>query len=448
MKSFAHLNRVALATALACAAASGSAMDLSQAYQAALEQDAQIRASRATADQGRELLPQARAQLMPSLQASASRMNNRLQSTTPNFNGQLSTSQDNYASTNKTFTVRQPLYRPYNMALYRQAQAQVDDANATLEKDLQNLASRVGGAYFEALLAEDQLSLVGAQKAFYATQVDASRKALAAGSGIRTDIDDAQARLDLATAQELEARQNVDYTRRELQVLVNQPVDKLARVDTNRMQLILPNPERIEDWMAMAELTSPEIMSAKAQVEIARQEVDKAKAGHMPTLDAIAQWSRSGSENLISIHSAYDTKAVGIQFSMSLFAGGYVNSQIRQALAGQERAEQALEAIRRDLGVRVYAQFRGVTEGVLKVRAYEQAVRSADQLVDSMRKAFQAGSRTQVDILNAEQQRMSSRRDLANARYLYLISRVRLLALAGGDKIQEIAQINGWLQPQ
>ena len=104
-----------------------------------------------------------------------------------------------------------------------------------------------------------------------------------------------------------------------------------------------------------------------------------------------------------------------------------------------------LEATRRDLGLRLHREYRGVTEGVAKVGALEQAVRSAEQLVKSTRRSFEAGSRTLVDILNAEQQLQSTRRDLAQARYLYLISRVRLQALAGGDKEAVITELNGWL---
>ena len=188
------------------------------------------------------------------------------------------------------------------------------------------------------------------------------------------------------------------------------------------------------------------MQSLKAQVEVARQEVDKAKAGHYPTLDAVAQWSRSDSENVLSINSRYTDNAVGLQLNIPIFSGGYVNSLVRQALAGLDRAEQVLEAGRRDLGVRVHKEFRGVTENIPKIRALEQAVRSSDQLVLSSQKSFQAGSRTVVDVLNAEQQRMVVLRDLAQARYMYLISKIRLLALVGEADAQAVAAINRVLQ--
>jgi TolC family type I secretion outer membrane protein len=315
-----------------------------------------------------------------------------------------------------------------------------------LAQDEQNLAVRVSGAYFEAMLTHEQLALVLAQRTAYTTQLDAARKSLAAGSGTRTDVDDAQARLDMNAALEIEARQNVSYTLRQLEMLVNQPVDKLATLDVARLELLQPQPNVLQDWIARAETGNPQLQSLRAQVETSRQEVKKAGSGHYPTLDAVAQWSRSESENILNVASRYTNASVGLQLNIPIFSGGYVNSSVRQALAGQEHAEQALEAGRRDLGVRVYKEFRGMTENIPKVRALELALRSADQLVLSSRKSFQAGSRTVIDVLNAEQQRMVVLRDLAQARYMYLIARIRLLALVGAADDEAVAAINRMLK--
>ena len=286
-----------------------------------------------------------------------------------------------------------------------------------------------------------------AQKTAYSTQLDAARKRLAAGAGTRTDIDEAQAALDLNIAQELEARQNVDFTLRQLQTLINRPIDQLAALDAQKMQLVQPEPNRVEDWIESAEDGSPEIQSLKAQLEAARYEVNKAQAGHSPTLDAVAQWSRNDSDTVYSVNNRNTNMSIGLQLNIPIFAGGYVNSQVRQALAEQERVGQTLEGLRRDLGVRLHREFRGVTEGVLRVQALEQAVRSMEQVVLSNRRSYEAGSRTLVDTLNAEQQKVSAQRDLAQARFVYLMSRVRLQALAGGPKTEVIDQVNGWLKP-
>ena len=448
--SMPHLFRaaaVAIAAAAACALSQAQTLDLAGAYRLALEQDATIRASRAAADAGRERLPQARAQFFPNIGITSSRYRNDLDTTAPNLLGVNTTTRDLYNSSSDALTLRMPIFRKQLFAQYDEAKAQVADANATLERDEQNLVMRVTQAYFETLYADEQVALIGLQKAAYTTQVDAARKAFAAGAGTRTDIDEAQARLDLAVAQELEARQSVDLARRRLQVLINQPVlQPLAPVDVRKLQLVPPTPATIEEWTALAEAVSPELQSARAQLEAARAGVEKAKAGHYPTLDATAQISRSNSENVTRLFSQYNQKQIGVQLSIPIFQGGYVNSQVREALAVLERAENKVEEMRRDLGVRVHDQFRGVTEGVLKVRALEQAVRSSEQLAVSSRRSFDAGARTRVDILNAEQQAGQARRDLAQARFAYLVARVRLKALSGGLKSANIDEINGWLQ--
>ena len=422
-----------------------ASMDLKQVYQAALEQDSSIRASRATADSGRERLPQARAALLPQINASAGRNNNNLNSTAPNILGDLSTTNDKYASDNKAIQLRQPLVNMQRWLQFEQAKSIVVEAEANLERDLQSLVVRVAGAYFETLMADEQLELVLAQKTTYTALVDAAKKGLAAGSGTRTDIDDAQSRLDMSLAQELEARQNQDLTRRQLQLLVNQPVERIAKLNVSALKLALPEPANLNAWTEKAEQASPEIKAMQARLDQARREVSKSQAGHLPTLDAVAQWSNSGSENITRINSRYENKSIGVQLNIPIYSGGYVNSTIRQAVAEQTRAEETLEALRRDLGVRVHKEYRGVSEGVMRVRALEQAVRSAEQMMKSTQMSLKAGSRTQLDVLNAQQQYTLALRDLAQARFVYLMSKVKLASLVGDDAVASVDDVNGSL---
>jgi outer membrane protein, protease secretion system len=432
----------ALSTAALASWAQPSVMDLKQVYQAALEQDATIRASRAAADSGRERLPQARAGLLPQVSASAGRNNNNLDTTAPNILGTPVTTNDQYFSDNRTLQVRQPLMNMQRWFQFQQAKSVVEEVEANLDRDLQNLVVRVSGAYFEALMADEQLDLVLAQKKTYTALVDAAKKGFAAGSGTRTDIDDAQSRLDMASAQELEARQNQDLTRRQLQLLVNQPVAQIAKLNVAALQLSPPVPANLDEWTQKAEQASPEVRAMQARLDAARREVSKAQAGHLPTLDAVAQWSNSGSENITRVNSRYENKTIGLQLNIPLYSGGYVNSSIRQAVAEQTRAEESLEALRRDLGVRVHKEYRGVSEGVMRVRALEQAARSAEQMMKSTQMSLVAGSRTQLDVLNAQQQYTLALRDLAQARLVYLLSKVRLASLVGDDALVSVEQVN------
>ena len=438
----------ALALAAALAASPAWSIDLLQAYQTAQVRDATVRAARAAAVGQRERLPQAQAQLRPNLSLSVGRNHNDLSRTQENFTRTLVTTQEQYYSFNQALQLRQPLYRKPLWAGLLQAEQQVADADATLDRELNNLAVRVAGAYFEALLAQDQLELVLKQGEFTTVQLDYARKALKAGSGLRTDIDEAQARLDMNQAQQLEARQNVDYTLRQLEVLLDQPAGTLARVDPARLALAPPQPAALDAWVDLAEQSSPEIAALKARREAARLELDKAQGGHYPTLDAVVQVVRSASENVTTPQSSYINRSIGVQLNLPLYAGGYTSSVVRQAQAELTRADELLEATRRDLGLRLEREFRGVTEGVLKIRALEQAVASAEQLLKSNRRSLEAGSRTLVDVLDAEQRLQSTRRDLMQARYVYLISMVRLQALSGADRDAAIELVNGWLRPE
>ena len=406
-------------------------LGLLQTWQAALVNDPSLRAARAAAVVGRERLPQAQAQLRPSLSFTASRFKNDSERDSVNFLGQAQTTNERYFSQNETLTLRQPLYRQPQQAAVRQAGYLVQDAEAVLARETQNLGVRVTGIFLEAMLSRDQLALVQSQKAFLTTQLDAARKGLAAGTGTRTDVDEVQARLDLNRAQELEALQQVELSLRQVQALVNRPVGELARLDPARLVLQAPQPASVDEWVALAVAASPEVRSLQAQREAAREEMAKARAGHLPTLDLVAQLQRSRSENFNAPQSGYVNGSVGLQLNVPIYQGGYVDSVSRQAQAEYLRMGELLEALRLDLGIRVHKEHRGVTEGMARVRALEVAVRSADVAVDSARKSVAGGTRTVVDVLNAEQQRMQVLRDLAQARYMTLMATVKLEALAG-----------------
>jgi protease secretion system outer membrane protein len=416
------------------------AIDLMQVYQLALVQDSTLKAAVAANLSAQERVPQAMSQLLPNVSFSAGLNANDLTRTQGGSDAQS----DRYNSDNQTLGIRQTIFRrPLTLGL-TQAGFLARDAQAVLETETQNLGVRVTGAYLEALLAKDQLDLVMVQISAISTQLDAAKKSLAQGAGVRTDVDEAQARLDLALAQELEARQQVALTRRQVEVLINRPYDQLQALDAQRMVLTPPG-QSLDAWVQLAYERSPEIQALKARLEAARLEIDKSRAGHLPTLDALAQVVRSGSENVNFPSSSYTNRVIGVQLNVPIYAGGVVNSTVRQATAEATRAEELLEAAKRDLSVRIHREYRGVTEGILKVQGLETAVRSAEQLVESSKRSYAGGTRTILDVFNAQQQRQTAKRDLSTARYTYMISIVRLNALSGGDKTEALVKLNSWL---
>lgn len=427
------------------------ALDFKTAYEAALQHDAAILAERAAAQAAQERLPQALSQRRPSLSLSAGQNRNHLESQTANILGQRSVSERYYDSNNAALQLRQPLYRPAILAQIKQARAQVQDADAVLDVNENDLLERVAQAYFDALLGQVQLDLASAQKTAFAAQLQSAQKGFAAGVGMRTDVDEAQARMDLAHAQVLQAQQALDLARRRLALLLGVPVAQLvqlADLDTQRFAPSAPVPTSAEQWIALAEESSPQLQALLARLRAAQAEVDKAQAGHKPTLDVVATVSRSDSDSVTSINTVYKQKYVGVQLNVPLYSGGYVSSTVRQALAEVQRMQQTLEAAQRDLSNQVYEQFSAMTEGVLRIAALEQAVRSAQQALLSSQKSLQAGARTTVDVLNAEQQLTVAQRDLAQARYGYVLAHLKLQMLAGQERMANVDTVNRWLKTQ
>lgn len=412
-------------------------------YDLAQQHDAQWRAAQASAAAQRERLPIAQAQWRPQISLSLARQHNDLSRTQSDLLGRPVTLDERYYSHNQTLSLRQPLLRPALSANLRQARALVSEAEARLEQEQLSLAERLLVNHLQALLALEQQHLLQVEIELVRAQLQSARRALELGSGTRTDIDAAQARLDQLNAQALQAAQQVQITRRQLESMTQQPLHgELLR--PNRQQLPLPAMAgaELEAWLERARSQSPQLQALQARLDAARHEVAKARSGHWPTLDAVAQITRSSSETVTSPHARHSNTVLGLQFNWPLYSGGGQSAIVRQALAEQTRAEEELQAALRELELRVEREWSAVVQGQERIRAQQQAVRSAAQLVISSRRSFEAGVRTVIDILNAEQLRQQAELDLANAFYEFVLADFRLHSLAGADPRQAIAAID------
>lgn len=425
---------------------SAHALDLRQAYEAAIAADTRLEAARATFAASAERLPQARAQLRPNIGFTASVNRNELDSSKLDALGNPVDTQSRYTSNNQGVVLRQVIFRRQQFLNVDQAEYLVEDARYTLESELQSTAVRLSTAYFDALLATDQLALIDALKVSTRAQLDAADKALLAGSGTRTDVDLARARLDMVRAQEIEARLAVDATRRQLQSIIGRPPGELAALDPARAQVAAGVSASLSDLIAQATGMSPEIRSLRARVEASRLEVDKAAAGHYPTLDLVAQTSRTLNDTVPIINNTrYYNRSIGLQVGVPIYAGGYVSSVERQAQAQYQNLQAQLEGGLLDLSLKVEKEYRGVTEGLAKIQAQVQATRSAAVSLDSTRKSYAAGVRTVLNVLDAEQELKMNERNLIQARYAYITARIRLGALTG-DALPVIDEVSAWLK--
>ncbi|BBP05717.1 outer membrane protein [Sulfuriferula plumbiphila] len=412
------------------------AADLSDIYHQAQRNDAAYASARAAYRAGVEKLPQGRAGLLPQASLNASVLNNN---TSSSVFGDRS-----YTSRGVGITVIQPIYRKQNWEHYEQAKQQVSVAEAQLASAAQDLILRTAQAYFDVLQSQDNLNFVRAQKAAIGEQLAQARRNFEVGTATITDSNEAQARSDLASAQEIAALNDLQIKQRALQRIIGKLPPRLD-VLGDKLQLAPPNPASIDAWIARAEQDSPALKAQRAGYEIAQREVERNRAGHYPTLDAVASYSDNRNQNFGGFQVNTKNAVIGVELNLPLYQGGLVGSRVREAVANQDKAREDLEDARRQVDLNTSQAYLGVTSGEAQVKALEQALLSSQTSLDSTRLGLEVGVRTTVDVLNAQQQMYSAKRDLAAARYNYILSSLRLKAAAGTLSETDLGEVDKWL---
>jgi protease secretion system outer membrane protein len=437
------LRRVALAVGALCALHAGavSAMSLQQAYEAALKNDPAYRMNYYENEIGKENRILGRASLLPNISGSYSASRNRADIDAADFLGRPSTTHPNYISRSAVVQLRQPIVNLEGIARYRQGNAQTEQSAAQFEANTGEVAMRVVGAYVDTLFADDQLSLARVQRDLYSEQQKVNQRLFEKGEGTKTDMLETQARLDLAEAQLLEAQDNLTAQRSTLEGVVGMEVgtlDKLApgfRFDTL-------SPASFEEWKALALANNHDLKAARLAVEVARLEIGKQRSGHAPRLDFVATYSKGDSETLNTYTQDTVNRSVGIQLNIPIYAGGAVNATTRQAAAGYERSKAELDVKANRVLVEIRKAHDLVVSSVSRVGALVKATESGKELMKATEQSIKGGVRINLDLLNAQQQLFASQRDLAQARYSYLLGLLRLRAAAGtleGSNVREIS---------
>ena len=433
--------RLCLLLAALCAAAPAFAADIVQVYRDALANDQQYAAARATAEASRERLPQGLAGLLPVLSAAAGTLWNE-----NSYRSDSVSLGNDYNSNSYNVNLTQPLFRWQNVVQYGQARWQVVQAEANLAQASQDLILRVAQAYFDVLFAIENLKAVRANKAAIATQLEQAKMNFEVGTATITDANEAQARYDLASAQEIAAQNDLDVRRYALRVIVGRNPGELNSLKP-QAQLRPPEPALIERWVDAAENGNFTVQAQQAASEVAAREVERQRAGHYPTLDAVANYGRNNSPGSPSSQLSNGTleattRNIGLQLNIPLFQGGLVNSRVREALANRSGAQAALENARRTAALNSQQSFLGVVNGLAQVRALDAALVSSLGALESNKLGYEVGVRINIDVLNAEQQVYVTRRDLARARFDTLLAQLRLKAAVGSLGETDLEQIN------
>ena len=421
--------------------------DLLEVYRDAVGYDAQFSAARAALEAGREKLPQGRAGLLPQVGLSANSVWNEI-----DFESRPSTGvvPARYNSNGWGISLTQPLFRWQNWASYKQSELAVVQAETQFANARQDLLLRVAQAYFDVLLAQETLASAQAQKNAIAEQLDSAKRNFEVGTATITDTHEAQARFDLTSAQEIAATNDLQVRRDALQILTGKDVAALKTLKPG-MDIQRPQPDDIIQWMSAAESGNLGVQLAQAGMEIAEREIGKQRAGHLPTVDVVATRGRSSMQSTLALGavrpgSDTDATTIGLQLSLPLFAGGAQVSRDREAVALRDKARADLDNARRQARLAARQSYLGVTSGLAQVKALEQGLVSSQSALDSNRLGYEVGVRINIDVLNAQQQLFSTRRDLARARLDTLAAQLRLKAASGALAEADLAAVNSLLE--
>ena len=437
------LRCAALAMGAVCAQYTGSAsaISLQQAYEAALNNDPAYRMNFYENEFGKESGVLGRAGLLPNISASYSASRNRADIEGVDALGRSSLTHPNYMSRSTIVQLRQPIVNLDAIARYRQGLVQTRQSAAQFEGNTNEVALRVVGAYVDALFAGDQLELARVQRDLYLEQQKMNKRLFEKGEGTRTDMLETQARLDLAEAQLLEARDNLTAQRNTLEGVVGMEAGTLGklRLDFRFNSL---TPASFEEWRTIALANNHDLITARLAVEAARLEIGKQRAGHAPRLDLIATYSKGDAETLNTYTQNTVNRSIGIQLNVPIFAGGAVNATTRQAVANHARATADLEAKTNKVLIELRKAHDLTVSSVPRIGALVKATESGKELMKATEQSIKGGVRINLDLLNAQQQLFTSERDLAQARYSYLLAVLRLRAASGtldGDNVRQIA---------
>jgi outer membrane protein len=434
------LTRLALAVALALGTAGAQAQSLVELYEAARGYDTALQSSRAQYDASLAKADQAKAGLRPQagLGAGANWVNNRNDVTD---SGRTSNTQ------NVTLSASQPLYRPVNRYNDEQGQLSVAIARAQLDAAEQDLMVRTAQAYFDVLAAQDTLTFVQAQKTAVAEQLAAAKRNFEVGTTTVTDSREAQARFDLVLAQEIAASNDLRVKKLALDQLVGRtgasPRPLVAPVTLPAVQPADPEP-----WVIEAQRQHPLVRQADKAFEIAEVEVQKAQAGHKPTLDLVGQYqvARGPNSNFPTAGNVRTNNAsIGVQFNLPLYAGNAIENRVRETLALVEKSRADRETALRNIAQAIRSAYYGVVSGTGQVKALEAAEASSQSALDANKLGYQVGVRINIDVLNAQSQLFQTKRDLAVARYNVLVGQLRLKQAGGVLKAEDLQPVNAVL---
>ena len=439
MKTFRLLPLIAaVSAALAVPAHAQSLVNL---YESARGFDASYQSAKSQFDATLAKADQAKAAILPTANLAVGASRSKQEVTPEGLPG----IERSYGTQNATISASQPLYRPANWASYEQGLKQIDLAQAQLAAADQDLIVRVSQGYFDVLAAVDNLTFVKAQKTAVAEQLASAKRNFEVGTSTITDTREAQARYDLVIAQEIAAENDLRVKRIALDQLVGK---NNAEPQALALPLQLPDlqPSDVNTWVAQSEVEHPVIRQTQVALDVAQLETQKARAGHLPTLDLTASYSTisnlEGSSIPGSGSSRVNAGNLGLSLNVPLFAGFSTQNRIRETLALEDKARNDLEGAKRSVAQATRTAYFGVLSGQGQVNALQAAEASSQSALDANKLGYQVGVRINIDVLNSQSQLFDTKAKLAKARYDVLLGGLKLRQANGTLKADDLQSVN------
>lgn len=421
--------------------AEGKVQTLSEIYQLALAHDATLASALSANKAAQEIIEQGKSLYRPTVGFSAAASASQTDIKYIGANVFRNEGRNNFEGYNYGVNARQPIFRKQNLVQMDQSVTQVSQADKQLNLTQQQLILRTTQAYFDVLIAQDRIDLLRAQKLAIQRQFDQAKANFDVGTGTITDVNEAQARFDLVSAQEIAAINDHEIAKHTLESITGDMPEQLATAKADLATQAMP--QNMKDMIDVAQQTNLNVQIQQEALKLAEQEIERAEAAHLPTLDAVASYTKSyanGSAN--GFGNDLDNATIGLQFEVPLYQGGAISSRARQAVYNKQKAQDDIEVAKRSVALETQRAYLNLSSSIAQVKAFEQALTSSQTQLDSTQLGYEVGVRTSVDVLNAQQQLFSAKRDLLQARYTYLVNIIRLKTATGVVSEVDINDIN------
>jgi outer membrane protein len=430
------------AAIIAASLGSANGANLIDVYQAAADSDPALRAAKARMQSGLEGERQAFSAFLPSINASASYSEAQGEQTSGDQSQDIDSESDSIGA-----TLNQSIFNWGNFSRHAQAKARSEQARATYDAAVADFVVRVAQTYFNVLSASDSLTFAISEEKASKRQLEQAEQRFEVGLTAITDVHEAQAAYDGTRARVISARNTLNDAEEALYEITGQYYSDLQPLQDELK--LLPPEQEIDAWMDRAIANNPNVKGAMANVRATEKGIDTARSGRLPSLDGSIRYSdssREGDQGAFTFSGSTQQTTIGVTLNVPIYQGGRVGSETRQARYDYEAAMQELDAQRLAIRRQIRNDYRSVVAGVSEVEAREQAMVSAQSAMQATQAGFEVGTRTIVDVLNSQKLLFQAQRDYSQARYDFVLSKLRLEATAGTIDEADIREVNALLQ--